>query len=60
MKALLRRDPGTFVLAFAVWAAVNGISLVLPGDAFEISQVYGEVARLGIVERWIGAAMLVL
>jgi hypothetical protein len=58
MKALFRRDPGTFVLAFAAWATVNGISLVLPGNAFQLNPIYGEVARLGIADTWWGLGML--
>ena len=58
ISALLRRDPGTFVLGFAAWAALSGASLVWPGDAFQLNPIYGEVARLGVADTWWGAAML--
>ncbi len=48
-----------FVLAFAAWATVNGISLVLPGDAFQLNPIYGEVARLGVADTWWGIGMLI-
>ncbi len=59
MRALLHRDPGTFVLAFAGWATVNGISLMLPGNAFQLNPIYGDVTRLGVADSWCGAGMLV-
>ncbi len=59
MRALFHRDPGTFVLAFAAWATVNGISLVLPGNAFQLEPSYGEVVRSGVADIWWGTGMLV-
>ena len=59
MRSLFRRDPSTFVLGFAAWAAVNGISLVLPSDAFDLTPIYSEVARFRIAEAWWGLGMLV-
>jgi hypothetical protein len=55
---LFQRDPGMFVLAFAAWAALNGISLVLPGDVFAKDPVYAEVARLAVADTWWGLGML--
>ena len=59
MRALFQRDPGTFVLGFAAWATVNGISLVLPSNVFQLNPIYGEVVRLGVADTWWGLGMLV-
>ncbi len=55
----LRRDPGTFVASFGSWAALNGLSLVLPGDAFELNPIYRELAGIGMADTWWGLAMVV-
>lgn len=59
MMAMLRRDPGLFVLTCALWASINGASLLAPGETFRIAAIYyQEVVRLGLREDWVGAAML--
>lgn len=58
MTKFLSRDPGTFVLTFATWATLSGVSLVWPGDAFRLNPVYDEVARLGIADHWWGLGMI--
>lgn len=58
MKGFLARDPGMFVLAFATWAAANGTSLMLPGNAFRINPIYAEMAQLGVADSWCGLGML--
>lgn len=57
-RPFLFRDPSTFVLAFAIWAAINGVSLVLPGDAFALNPIYGDMARFGWPDAVWGAIML--
>jgi hypothetical protein len=52
MTPILQRDPGTCVLVFAAWAALNGLSLVLLGAAFSRSVAYAEVARLDAADAW--------
>jgi hypothetical protein len=57
--AMLRRDPGLFVLTCAIWALINGVSLLAWGDTFQRAAMYfTDFVRLGLRENWVGAAML--
>lgn len=59
-RCLLARDPAQLVFAFAAWAALNGVSLSMPGSAFLASPaVYAVHRKLGLPEDWCGVAMLV-
>lgn len=55
---LTRRDPTALCFAFAVYALLYGVALVLPGDSFEISPVYGLARELGLPETFVGVGML--
>lgn len=58
MTPLLRRDPSTFVLGFATWAVLSGISLMAPGDPFTEGPVYAELARMGVADTWWGLGLI--
>lgn len=58
MASILRRDPGMAVLLLALWAALTGISFLLPRDAFAISPVYARLSHLGIPDVCWGTAWL--
>lgn len=53
--AFATRDPTTFVLAFAAWAACNGVALLWPGAAFESNPIYRAVRALPVPESAWGA-----
>jgi hypothetical protein len=55
---LADRDPTDLVFAFAVYAIFYGISLLLPGDSFDVSPIYSVARELGIPEVATGAGML--
>jgi hypothetical protein len=55
---LARRDPTALVAAFSVYALFYGVSLLLPGDSFDISPVYSVVRELPVSEPLAGAGML--
>lgn len=56
-KNLSHRDPTALVFAFAVYALLYGTSLLLPGETFDISPVYGVVREL-VPEDAAGVGML--
>ena len=59
MIRMLRRDPGLFVLTCAIWALVNGASLLFAGTTFQLAAAYyQDIVRLGLREDWVGCAML--
>lgn len=57
-RPFLFRDPSTLVLAFAIWAAINGVSLILPGNAFALNPIYADMARLAWSDTAWGIVML--
>lgn len=58
VTALSRRDPSSFVLAFAAWSALNGASLLLTHDTFAKSPVYSLVAQFQVDDNLVGATMV--
>lgn len=58
-KNLARRDPTALVAAFALYAALSGCSLVLPGDSFDVNPIYNVARELGVPEEPTGWAMFV-
>lgn len=57
--ALTRRDPSSFVCAFAAWSFINGLSLLATRDPFHKSPIYRAVADINIDSNLVGLTMLI-
>lgn len=53
-----RRDPTLFVAVFALWMLLSGVSLLLPGDAYDASPVFSLAKEMNLREPLVGAAMV--
>lgn len=58
IRSAPRRDPTTFIVTFAAWAALNGLSLAMPGEVFPVNPLYAHVRTLGISEHAWAVGML--
>lgn len=54
-----RRDPTIFIAMFALWMALQGVSLLAPGNVFDLAPSYSLARDLGLNEDLVGVAMLV-
>ena len=52
-----RRDPTTFIAAFGMWSIICSVSLLLPGNVFERTNVYGSMATIYPEDFWWGIVM---
>jgi hypothetical protein len=61
MRILLRRamrsDPTTFVVAFGVFATICGITLLLPGNAFDFTPAWSSLQALHADDTMWGVVM---
>lgn len=57
--ALTRRDPSSFVCAFALWAFLNGFSLLATTNSFHKSPIYRVMADFDVDDNLVGATMLI-
>jgi hypothetical protein len=59
LRRLISPDPNTFGFAFSVWAAIVGISLLTPGNAFDFSPAWASLQQIHATDQEWGVAMMV-
>lgn len=56
---VIRPEPSTMVVSFVAWSTVVGVSLVVPGNAFELSPAWSSLQAIHASDREWGVAMMV-
>ena len=58
VQDVARRDPSLFLVAFAMWSLISGVSFLLTADTFLRAPQYSVAAELSLNDNIIGAGMV--